>query len=76
MQFRIRDIATGELTGNFAAFDPAKTEAERLCAANDRQRHFSVVRIEDVYTTQLLEEALRKPKTLADRSRLNRDHNR
>lgn len=56
MHYEILDQKSGELTGHFENLTEAKAEAERLCNANERKRHFTVMRIEDVWATATLGE--------------------
>lgn len=60
MHYEIMHIESGELTGHFINLSQAKAEADRLCDVNDRKEHFNVVKIEIVWITQTLDEALKK----------------
>ena len=59
MHYEIRHNKTRELTGFFENLTKAKLEAERLCNANNRMEHFSVVEMCDVWTTSTLAEVLK-----------------
>ncbi len=58
MHYEIMHIRSGELTGHFDSFKEAAREAERLCALNNRQDHFAVIKIEQVWITSYLDEAI------------------
>lgn len=62
MHYEIRHNRLGERTGCFATLKEAKIEAERLCNANDRKEHFEVLKIESVWVTSTLEEAIKQGK--------------
>lgn len=52
MHFEILNFR-GELTGYFLTFDMAKVEAERLAALNKNTETFRVIKMRDVYRTQV-----------------------
>lgn len=59
MAYEIRN-SSGEIVANhLKTFDGAKIEAERLSLADDRQHHFTVVMVDEVWKTETL--------TLSDR---------
>lgn len=57
--YEIMNNTTKSLFGFFEDFEKAKRMAEELCVDSRRTQHFTVVKLQDVWTTQTLDEAMK-----------------
>lgn len=58
--YQIRRLPNGIPYANRDSFEAAKKEADNLCNSFNREVHYEVLKVESVYVTSYLDEAIGK----------------